>query len=937
MLVLLAATDVAAAPDLQKAGAQFLTGDYAGCLSAAEAALLAHPDNEDWLVLHNRVLLMTGRYPQAVKAITNAVAQDRWSVRLCWEARRALQSNGQTESADEMAQRIVQMVSRHPADYRDVPSLVIFGQAVLAAGADPKRVLDTVFNPAKKADPKGPDAYVAAGMLALAKHDYGVAAKQFEEGLKQLPDNPDLHFGLAAAYAPSDAALMSASLEAALERNSNHVDCLLLLADRCIDAEDYEQADKFLDRVKAVNPWHPDMWAYRAVLAHLRNQPEAEPAARRNALKFWPANPRVDHLIGSKLSQNYRFTEGAGHQRQALGFDPEYLPAKAQLAQDLLRLGEENEGWQLAEQVQKQDNYDVEAFNLATLHDSLRKFTTLTNHDFLLRMAPHEAAVYGQRVLDLLSRARASLCPKYGFEVVRPTIVEVFAEQKDFAVRTFGLPGNPGYLGVCFGTVITANSPAARSHPINWESMLWHEFCHVVTLQATRNKMPRWLSEGISVYEERQANPAWGQRMNPHYREMLLGEDFTPLSKLSGAFLAPKSDLHLQFAYYESSLAVEFLVQRFGMDALKAILADLGNGLGINQAIEKHTLPMSKLEPEFAAFAQGAAQKLAPGLDFEKPSFAASDAKGRRPRGRSPTGPEDSVPSQGRAAMDDEAWQKWAENRPTNFWVMTRRAADLVERKEWAQAKPILQRLITLYPGCVGAESPYPPLAAAHRGLGETNEERAVLAQWAEKDDEAADAYLRLMELSAAAQDWPAVLQNAQRYLAVNPLVSPPYRFLAEAGEQTGNNPLLVSSYRALLEMDPADPADVHYHLARALFRLGDPSARRHVLQALEEAPGYRAALELLLQINGEGPRQESQTLRWAPDAKKPRLMNETCGYEPKPSAADESGRNNKRTGYLALQALRELQSPEDLAIAFGVQCIPPLWPAPKTPIQADF
>ena len=32
------------------------------------------------------------------------------------------------------------------------------------------------------------------------------------------------------------------------------------------------------------------------------------------------------------------------------------------------------------------------------------------------------------------------------------------------------------------------------------------------------------------------------------YREMLLGDDFTPISKLSGAFLGPRSPLHLQFA-----------------------------------------------------------------------------------------------------------------------------------------------------------------------------------------------------------------------------------------------------------------------------------------------------------------------------------------------------------------------------------------------------
>ena len=91
-------------------------------------------------------------------------------------------------------------------------------------------------------------------------------------------------------------------------------------------------------------------------------------------------------------------------------------------------------------------------------------------------------------------------------------IVEIFPQKKEFAVRTFGLPGADGLLGVCFGRVITANSPASQGeHPSNWEAVLWHEFCHVVTLSKTHNKMPRWLSEGISVYEEGQAGSRLGR------------------------------------------------------------------------------------------------------------------------------------------------------------------------------------------------------------------------------------------------------------------------------------------------------------------------------------------------------------------------------------------------------------------------------------------
>src|SRR5947209_20567459 len=93
-----------------------------------------------------------------------------------------------------------------------------------------------------------------------------------------------------------------------------------------------------------------------------------------------------------------------------------------------------------------------------------------------------------------------------GVELAKPTFVEIFADPKDFAVRTFGMPDIPGFLGVCFGRVVTANGPAATGGSAsNWESVLWHEFCHVVTLKLTQNKMPRSLSAGISVYEDRHA------------------------------------------------------------------------------------------------------------------------------------------------------------------------------------------------------------------------------------------------------------------------------------------------------------------------------------------------------------------------------------------------------------------------------------------------
>ena len=453
----------------------------------------------------------------------------------------------------------------------------------------------------------------------------------------------------------------------------------------------------------AVNPHQPEAWAYRAVLAHLGNQPEEEKRAREAALSRWKTNPRVDHLIGLKLSQKYRFAEGSSYQRRALVADETYVPAKSQLAQDLLRLGEEDEGWRLAEDVYQQDGYDVVAYNLVTLHDTISKFQALTNADFRVRMHPHEAELYGDRVTELLERAKTSLCKKYGIELPKPTVVEIFPEQKDFAVRTFGMPGGEGFLGVCFGNVITANSPASQTaNQVNWEAVLWHEFCHVVTLGLTKNKMPRWLSEGISVYEERQANPAWGERLSPRYREMILNGELTPVGNLSSAFLAPKTPLHLQFAYYESSLVVEYLIDNFGLDALKKVLADLGRGKSINQAIETHAAPISKIEKAFAAFARDRAEQLGQGLDWNEPT------------------PEE-------LAKGEEAW---IARHPKSLWGLTQKPKNFSQRRNGTKRKPLSEAARALSGKHRAGQRLYPSGGSPSR-LEETDQERAVLGKLA--------------------------------------------------------------------------------------------------------------------------------------------------------------------------------------------------------------
>lgn len=829
------AAQTAAAAGLDACREQLRTGQYAECLEAARRAVSEGAYQSDWRILELESMLAMGQYREAGEYAEKALMESRADLRLLRLAHMAYQRNGQDRQAAVILATVARIGSYRRVEYMNSGEAVALGQSLLLLNAEPRLVLEHFYNWAMKSDPNCREAYIAAGALALAKQDFELAANQYHEALKRFGNDPDVQHGLAQAYYYSDRSEMLAALDAALIANPRHVPSLILLAEHQIDCETYEAAAKTLDRALGVNPWHPQVWAYRAVLAHLGNDPNTAESHRANALKFWPDDPEVDYLIGRKLSQNYRFADGAASQRRAIQAAPDYLPARIQLAQDLLRLGDEGQGWVLADEVNKKDPYNVEAYNLVHLRDTLTKFRTLTADGIVLKMEDHEASVYGDQVMELLQQAKAGLCRRYDFKPEGPITVELFPNQQDFAVRTFGLPGGDGFLGVCFGNVITATSPQPQRHT-NWQATLWHEFAHVVTLSLTNNKMPRWLSEGISVHEELQRDPSWGQKMNPTYRRMILTGELTPVGRLSTAFMSPASPVHLQFAYYQSALVVEFLVERFGFESVKAILADLAQGGEINAAIAQHAGPLETIEKEFDAFARSRAEKLAPTVDWDEPSREQVD------------------PADAQAVAD------WLVEHPNNFWALNLHARSLIADQKWEQAKAPLQKLISLYPDYVGEGNAYELLAQVYRNLGETPQETQTLAALARLSADAADAYSRLMEIGVEQKNWEQVAENGRRYLAVYPMLARVYRHLGQASEELGRDESAIDAWRRLLLLDPADPVDVHYRLAKLLQTRDPAAAKRHILEALADAPRFREGHRLLLAL----PENETPTAQGA-------------------------------------------------------------------------
>lgn len=826
LLLTLPANAVQATETVAACTEMLYAGRYEECLKAATEAIAGRSYGEEWPILKAECELALGKYPESLDTIVAGIERYSWSVRLrLLEYKCALANSKRDQAATALAET-EKLVSSASWRYTDADDLVALGEIALALGADAKAVQEGFFERARRNYANRPEGFLAAGRLALKKGDVAFAAELLSTAEKTMPAQADIAFLLSEAIRGSAPEQAGKLLKESLELNPNFAPALLRIAEQQIDAEDYPGAEQTLKRLLTINPHLPEAHSLQSVIWHLRNDASAAELSRSEALKFSSTNPEVDHLIGRKLSQKYRFFEGAEFQRKSLAVDAQFVEARVQLAQDLLRLGQETEGWEQAELAYKADGYNTTLFNLLQLKDSLDRFTTVASEHFQVRMEVREAAVYGPRVIELLERAWTELTARFEFTPEVPVYVEIYPRVDDFAVRTFGVPDVAGFLGVCFGKIVTANSPATRKeNPGSWESVLWHEFCHVITLQKTSNRMPRWLSEGISVFEERRTDSRWGQHMDPEFRDRILAGTVTPVAELSSAFLTAKSGDDLNFAYYESSMLVEHLVTLHGLPALNAILKDLNDGIQINDALERHTKGLDELEQSFAMYLDTLATAYASGVEFRTEELAAAKLS------------------------DPESAEAFLKQHPQNFSAMLLYVTLLIEADRLDDAEVELTKIIALVPQDDNINGPRRLLAEVYNRRSQPELEMQILTEHLRYSADDIEAALRLQELCEQQKQQERVIDLGRTIFAIDPFQPLALTRTSSAAETLGRIDEAVSALTSLLQIQKDDAARLHFRIARLLKESDPESARRHVLLSLAQAPRYRDAHKLLLEL----------------------------------------------------------------------------------------
>ncbi|MBI3192802.1 MAG: hypothetical protein HYZ36_09065, partial [Pedosphaera parvula] len=201
--------------DLEQCRKLLAAGQYEACQQMAAKAIEDNEYAEEWRICQTRSLLALGRCPEAQSAIITATSRFPTSIRLRLLAHEVFTQNGEPDRAQTQLREINYLAGYRNWAYRDPENLVAMGRTALLLGAEPRKVLETFFDLAKKADPNHREPYLASAELALDKGDYALAAKVLADGVKQFKTDADFQCGLARAYAPSDRRQMMEHLDRA--------------------------------------------------------------------------------------------------------------------------------------------------------------------------------------------------------------------------------------------------------------------------------------------------------------------------------------------------------------------------------------------------------------------------------------------------------------------------------------------------------------------------------------------------------------------------------------------------------------------------------------------------------------------------------------------------------------------------------------------------
>ncbi len=868
------------------ARAQIATGDYAG----AEGNLTPIATGKDPVAAEARMVLadlrrITGKLADARKDL-EALYKDRpddRAVRTELGKLRAL--SGDNLGAKALFDLTIAESDKNKLDLDNAIDMIQLAEAAKHTGQ--YKLANDAYREAVKLDPKQTDAGVAWSDLFLQKYAAQLAEQTLEDVFKINPSHPDGHAAMAEVIMETryDLAAVKHHLDKVFEINPKNPRGLKVRAAIEIDGNQWEAAQKTLDGVLALNKEDVEALSMKATIAWLRDDVRTYEAEKAKVFAINPKYADLYRIVSRSAVREHRYVEAIELEKEAVKIKPDYYEAMAGAGLGYLRLGMEKEGIEWLDKSWAGDQYNVRTYNTRNLfRNTIPKEYSVTNSkSFRIRYHNEEKAVFSRYLEPTMERAFADMSKRYGFTPKTPVTLELYADRNDYGIRTVGLP-DLGALGVCFGQVITAMSPATGD--INWGMVMWHELGHVFAIQLSNSRVPRWFTEGLSEYETLIASPHWRRENDNDLYGAMLNGSLPSIGALNSEFMQPDQSA-VVVAYYQSAVTIEWLVQTFGWSKIPEALKLFGKGKETPEVLKIITgKTVAQLDVEFRKYLEirlkpyaGTFKLPTKGFDDTTKMEVAADAAPKDGKARANValsyyyaGEAEKAVSNANAALALDAKQ------PIARFILAEVA---VHKNDSAKAKQMYTALAA--DGFDNAD-----LRARLAQIAETEkndaEKEKHLCAAKKLDPERSFAYQELSELYEAKGDTKRALQELEHYAMLEQMeLAPLKKLMIEYGKQknwakvrtygelaifiaphdpdvlgnlgraqaeTGAGDKSLFTYDTMLMTNPRRPGLVHLGRARAYLAIGKKAEAKSALaEALKKEPDNAEALELKKQL----------------------------------------------------------------------------------------
>jgi len=626
-----------------EAAGAFREGKYAEALKLAAELAEKEGASERQIGLKAEILLETGRHDDAEKTLMEAgipslavlLARAEMARGKYRQAAERLKKRLAEEPLDFKARRAIFEVAGIIGDPREqavqrryITNLARSGgaksfDALIAIATvlkrrSPKAALRAAEEAAETA-PDPTDALLAAADVCLENFAWSKAERLFKKVLAKNPKNPSALLGMAwLAFYNGDLRGTERHARMALETNPDLVGAYVALADAEIVSNRMEKALEYLRKGEAINPSAPEILDTMAAYHDAAGNSSKRDGYLKKALSLNKYDPEPYNTIADLAQSRNRVEEAAKWARKAIEINPSDWHGRFLLGTSLVRLGEERAGREELARSFEMNPFNIFAYNIlqALDQDFVRhRFEKFETEHFVVKIPKEDADAIWPGMERFIEETYARITKKYRFNPKGPkeyggkVLIEIMPDHESFSARTIGLPGIQA-SGVCFGQVVLIPSPRqyclGEGPGLDIKSVFEHEFNHVVTVQQSRYGIPRWLTEGLSSWEERDEHPTWASALG----NALSSGKARPLEDLDSGFLRPTYPAEVAVSYYQANLACRYIADKYGFDKIIEMIELSGEGKPTAEFVEEATgKKVSEINRELEAFYAEDAEK----------------------------------------------------------------------------------------------------------------------------------------------------------------------------------------------------------------------------------------------------------------------------------------------------------------------------------------